>query len=57
MKPWQRFTYVLDINDVTIDVKRGVLTPQEVQAACNATIILSRMIRKGRNAYNERRSS
>lgn len=45
---WVRFAYVCDVNNLTIAVRRGVLQPDEVNAACNATIIIDRMLRHNR---------
>lgn len=54
MKPWQPMHYICDCEDLSIAVSRNVLEPGEVNAACNATIIIERMLRNGRITWRRR---
>jgi hypothetical protein len=51
---WMRFAYVCDVADLTIHIRRGVLNPDEVNAASNTTIIIDRMLRAGRSSWRRR---
>jgi hypothetical protein len=59
MEHWKPMCYISDTNDLVLNVKRQIninghdeplLSAAEINAACNATIILSRMVRQGRKA-------
>lgn len=54
MKPWQPMHYVCDVEDLTIAVSRNVLEPDEINAACNATIVIERMFRNARLPWRRR---
>ena len=52
---WIRFAYVCDVEDFTISIRRGILEPDEVNAASNVTIIIDRMLRNGRAGWRHNR--
>lgn len=56
IQPWQRYCYVMDVNDLTISVtrlvedengnRRIVLDKNEVLATCNTTVVIDRILAK-----------
>lgn len=51
---WEPMHYICDAEDLPIAVSRNVLELEEMNAACNATIIIERMLRNGRLPWRQR---
>jgi hypothetical protein len=51
---WVRFAWIGE-HGGALRVNGNDLTAEEINAACNTTIVLARMVRKGRIAWDNRR--
>lgn len=63
MQRWQSMCYIMDAADCAVSVRRTiningrvepVLSVQEINAACNTSIILTRMVAQGRARWRMR---